>query len=156
MASKKRGAKRAKKSARRKGVSLRKARPKRVMRTQRRVVRKIARKTTRRRSSPQRKPVRAMRQAATLRTPTPTLNEKEIGHISHFFSGIDVGILEVTKGPVRQGDRIHIKGETTDFIQKIGSMQFDHQPVSQAESGKSVGIKVDQRVRQHDRVYLAK
>jgi putative protease len=90
----------------------------------------------------------------SIKVPSPTIKEKEIGFISHYFTNIGVGILEVTQGKVKQGDRVHIKGETTDFIQKISSMQYEHEQVSQAEAGKSIGIKVSDRVRQHDKVYL--
>jgi translation initiation factor IF-2 len=47
---------------------------------------------------------------------------------------------------------IHFKGATTDFIQKIDSMQYDHQPISAAKKGQEVGIKVNEKVREGDEV----
>jgi hypothetical protein len=55
--------------------------------------------------------------------------EEEVGKITHFFSKINVGVLELTKGDLKIGDTIHIKGHTTDFFQKVESMQVLHQPV---------------------------
>jgi selenocysteine-specific translation elongation factor len=79
--------------------------------------------------------------------------EEEIGKISHYFSKINVGILELTKDKVRVGDTIHIKGHTTDFYQKVLSMQVEHSPVETAEAGQSVGLKVESPVREKDLVF---
>ena len=81
-------------------------------------------------------------------------NEKPIGHISHFFGKINVGIV-VLDSALHVGDKIHVKGHTTDFVQTINSMQNEHEPVRDAKSGESVGIKVDEHVREGDTVYLA-
>jgi putative protease len=79
--------------------------------------------------------------------------EEEIGRITHYFSRIGVGVLEITAGELRVGETIHIKGHTTDFYQKVESMQVEHQPVSVARKGDSVGLKVIEPVREHDRVF---
>ncbi|MEK6839849.1 MAG: EF-Tu/IF-2/RF-3 family GTPase [Nanoarchaeota archaeon] len=76
-----------------------------------------------------------------------------MGYISHYFSGIGVGIIELTQGILKVGDKIRIKGQTTEFTQKIDSMQYDHAQVKDAKTGQSVGIKVSDRVREHDKVY---
>lgn len=79
--------------------------------------------------------------------------EEEIGRITHFFSKISVGILELTKGELRVGDTIHIKGHTTDFYQKIESMQVEHSAVESAEPGEPVGLKVESPVRENDMAF---
>lgn len=79
--------------------------------------------------------------------------EEEIGRITHYFSRIGVGVVEITSGELKIGDTIHIKGHTTDFYQKVESMQVEHQPVSVAKQGDSVGLKVIDHVRENDRVY---
>jgi len=79
--------------------------------------------------------------------------EEEIGRITHYFSRIGVGVLEITAGELRLGETIHIKGHTTDFYQKVESMQVEHQPVSVARKGDSVGLKVIEPVREHDKVF---
>lgn len=79
--------------------------------------------------------------------------EEEIGRITHYFSRIGVGVLELTAGELRVGDTIHIKGHTTDFYQKVESMQVEHEPVNMAKKGDSVGLKVIDHVREHDKVF---
>jgi putative protease len=79
--------------------------------------------------------------------------EEEIGKITHYFSKINVGVLEMTNGSVRIGDTIHIKGHTTDYYQKIQSMQVEHASVESAEKGMEVGLKVESPVREGDGVF---
>jgi len=80
--------------------------------------------------------------------------EKPIGHISHFFSKISVGIIELSD-TLRVGEKIHIKGHTTDFVQSVASLQVEHAEVEQGKPGDSVGVRVDQHVREGDIVYRA-
>ena len=80
--------------------------------------------------------------------------EELIGRITHYYSHLSVCIIELTGGELRVGDVIHIKGEHTDLIQTVDSMQIEHQNVSQAEKGKVVGVKVKVKVREHDQVFL--
>lgn len=79
--------------------------------------------------------------------------EEEIGKITHYFSKINVGILELSKGTIQVGDTIHIKGHTSDFYQKIESMQLEHDPVDKVKLGEPVGIKVENSVRENDVVF---
>jgi putative protease len=79
--------------------------------------------------------------------------EDEIGKITHYFSKINVGILELSKGTLQVGDTIHIKGHTSDFYQKIESMQMEHDPVDKVKQGEPVGIKVENSVRENDAVF---
>lgn len=78
--------------------------------------------------------------------------EEEIGRITHFFSKICVGVVELSKGKIQVGDTIHIKGHTSDFYQKVESMQVEHAPVETAEKGMEVGLKLEGPVRQNDLV----
>jgi hypothetical protein len=75
--------------------------------------------------------------------------EEEVGRITHYFSRINVGVVELTKGGLKVGDTIHVKGHTTDLYQKIESMQMEQA----AKIGESFGLEVDSQVRQHDLVY---
>ena len=79
--------------------------------------------------------------------------EEEIGKITHYFSKINVGVLELSRGKLRVGDTIHVKGHTTDFYQKIDSMQIEHKPVDVAEPGEPIGLKVESPVRENDLVF---
>jgi len=82
---------------------------------------------------------------------TPQAAEEQIGTITHFFSKISVGIIELT-APLRVGETIHIKGHTTDLVQQVTSMQVEHEQVQEAKAGDAVGIKVDGHVREGDAV----
>lgn len=79
--------------------------------------------------------------------------EEEIGKITHFFSKINVGVLDLTNGDLRMGDTIHLKGHTTDFYQKVESMQVEHASVESADKGMQVGLKVESSVREGDQVF---
>ena len=82
------------------------------------------------------------------------MGEKKIGVISHYFGKISVAGIEIEKGKLKAGDTIHIKGHTSDFTQIIKSMQINLQAVEVAKKGDSIGIKVSERVREHDEVYI--
>ena len=79
--------------------------------------------------------------------------EKKIGNITHFFDNINVGIIEL-ENTLKIGDKIRIEGATTNFEQEVNSMQYDHEDIESADSGQEVGIKVDEKVREGDEVYL--
>ena len=79
-------------------------------------------------------------------------NVIEVGHITHFFSKIQVAVLELT-APLTLGDRILVKGPTTDFEQVVDSMQVEHENIQKAEAGQSIGLKMTERARERDVVY---
>ncbi len=81
--------------------------------------------------------------------------EKLIGKITHYFTNIGVGVIEVTEGELKVGDKIHIKGATSDFEQTVDSMQIEHENVEVAKKGDAIGLKVEQQVREGDEVYKA-
>jgi translation elongation factor EF-1alpha len=81
------------------------------------------------------------------------MQEKEIGYISNYFKKISVAAVEMTDGPVSVNDNLHIKGHSTDLELKAESMEIEHQPVSEANQGDSIGLKVPEKVRRKDRVY---
>jgi putative protease len=82
--------------------------------------------------------------------------EEKIGKVEHFFNKVSVAAIKITDGELRVGDTIHIVGASTDFKQKIDSMEIDRVPVESVKSGDDVGIKVKDRVREHDIVYKIK
>jgi len=76
----------------------------------------------------------------------------EVGRVTHYFTKISVAVVELS-APLAVGDRIRIRGPTTDFEQTVESMQIEHENVERAEAGQSIGLKVKERVREKDRVY---
>ena len=81
------------------------------------------------------------------------MSEVEIGIIQHYFDKIGVGAMEITEGELLVGDTIHIKGHTTDFTTTVDSMQIENNTVEKAKKGDAIGIKLAERVRQHDKVF---
>ncbi len=79
--------------------------------------------------------------------------EVPVGTVSIFFAKPSVAAIDITSGTLAIGDTIAIKGATTNFEQKIESMEIDRKPVLTASAGQSVGIKVKERVRPHDKVF---
>jgi len=80
------------------------------------------------------------------------MEENRIGTVDHFFGNISVGMIKLTD-TLRVGDKIHIKGNTSDFTQDILSMQIDRVSAQEAKAGDLISIKVDQKVRKDDAVY---
>ncbi len=79
--------------------------------------------------------------------------EELVGTVTDFFAHPVVAGIELT-GTLKVGDKIHIKGHTSDLELMVNSMQIDLVDVSQAKAGDSVGIKVSERVRRGDSVYI--
>lgn len=79
-------------------------------------------------------------------------SEQAIGKVFTYFAKINVAGIKL-ESSLKVGDRIHIKGNTTDFEQTVDSIQIENNSVKGAKSGDSVGIKVKDRVRPGDIVY---
>ncbi|MGC9610673.1 MAG: translation elongation factor-like protein [Minisyncoccia bacterium] len=79
---------------------------------------------------------------------------KQIGEVTHFYGGISVAIAKF-KEPVKVGETVRFFGATTDFTEKIGSMQYDHKDIGEAKKGQEVGIKVVGKVREGDEIFRA-
>jgi len=77
---------------------------------------------------------------------------EEVGKVTHFFTKISVAVIEL-KASISVGDRILIKGPTTNLEQTIESLEIEHEKVKRAGAGQSIGLKVNARVRENDVVY---
>ena len=78
--------------------------------------------------------------------------EAEIGQVTHYFNKINVAVISLTD-ELNIGDTIHILGYTTDFTQKVTSMQIEHKNVDRVKPGDDFAMKVIEPVREHDVVY---
>ncbi len=78
--------------------------------------------------------------------------EEQVGTVSTFFAKPVVAGIDLT-APIKAGDRLHIKGHTTEIEFTVESMQIQNATVQEGKSGDSIGIKVPDRVRQGDKVY---
>jgi translation initiation factor IF-2 len=80
--------------------------------------------------------------------------DQAVGVVRDYFRKVSVAAVEVTRGTIRAGDTLRFLGHTTDLVQRIESMQANHQDVLEASKGDFVGIKVTDRVREGDLVYI--
>jgi len=78
--------------------------------------------------------------------------EEVIGKVSDFFARPVVAGIELT-APLKVGDKIHIKGHTTDMELTVDSMQINNVNVNKGKAGDAIGIKVSDRVRRGDTIY---
>jgi putative protease len=81
-------------------------------------------------------------------------NELKAGVVTHYYSHLAVAVVALTDRGLRVGDRIHVKGHTSDFYETVESLQVEHNSVIAAEIGRAVGLKVTDHAREHDTVYL--
>lgn len=79
--------------------------------------------------------------------------DKKIGEITHYYSNIGVGIIMLS-GTLKVGDTIRILGATSDLEQPVEEIQMDHKSIEKAGKGKEIGIKVEDKVRNGDEVYI--
>ncbi len=83
------------------------------------------------------------------------MNEEEIleiGAVKHFFSKINVAIVDL-KEPLAVGDRLLVKGPSTDFEMTVDSIQIEHKSIQRAERGQSIGLKLVSQARERDVIY---
>jgi len=76
-----------------------------------------------------------------------------IGLVTHYFSKIEVIVLKMTGGKLSVGETILVKGRTTDFTQKVKSIQIESVDVKQAKKGQLIGLKVVKKAKVGDKVY---
>ncbi len=129
------------------------------------VAKKPARKAPIRRSAAKAAPPKATpRKAAPRKTarpatppPQPPAPGERIGVVTHYYGNVSVAIIKLEPGAsLRVGDSIHIRGHTSDFGQRVESLQVGHAPVSEVGPNDDFGLKVTAHAREHDVVYKVK
>jgi hypothetical protein len=87
----------------------------------------------------------------------PAAAEQRIGVVTHYYSHLSVVAMQLEPGTtLRVGDVIHIRGHTTDFTQKVESLEVNHAPVTEVGPDDDFGLKVIEHAREHDTVYKAR
>ena len=81
------------------------------------------------------------------------MTETKIGTFTHYYTHLYVAGVLVTDGELRTGDKIHIKGHTSDFEQTVKSMEIDREHIDLAKPGDDIGLAVIEHAREHDTVY---
>jgi hypothetical protein len=85
------------------------------------------------------------------RPPQPTAEQQRIGVVTHYYSHLSVVAMQLEPGTtLRVGDIIHIHGHTTDFTQKVESLEVNHAPVTEVGPNDDFGLKVSEHAREHD------
>ena len=80
------------------------------------------------------------------------MSGKIVGEVNHFYNHIGVAVIDLVD-TLMVGDQVHFFGRSTDFRQAVLSMQVEHESISEAGKGQEIAIKVERRVRNHDKVY---
>ena len=124
----------------------------------RRKVKKIARKVKKVARSVRKVAKKAVRKAAPKRArpapaPAPEVPGVRIGVVTHFYGEPMVAVVKLETGTLRVGDRIHVRGHTSDFAQEVQSLQIEHAAVEAVGPGDDFGLKVIEHAREHDVVY---
>jgi len=81
------------------------------------------------------------------------VKEKLVGKITHYFGGIGVAVIKIS-GTLKDGDKMRVKGASTDFAQLASSMEINRKRISEAKKGDDIGLKVNDRDRPGDAVNL--
>ena len=81
------------------------------------------------------------------------LNLEKVGDVTHYFPHVKAAAVKVLKGGIKVGDQIYIKGHTTDFKEKVNSIQLDLVKIQKGKKGQEIGLLVKSRVRIGDSVY---
>jgi putative protease len=79
--------------------------------------------------------------------------DKKIGKVTHYYNHLGVGIVRLTAA-VAVGNTVKIVGHGRDYTQTVSSLQLEHQSINKAKKGQEVGLKVDQKVKEGDEVFL--
>lgn len=81
------------------------------------------------------------------------MSERYVGTVTHYYKGPGVAVIQVAENGIDLGDQVHVVGHTTDFADRIESMEMEHGRVEHAGPGEEVAIKVHERARPHDQLY---
>ena len=112
---------------------------------------KVAKKSaSKAKGKPGKKKVTAKKQPRLVKQALAALPTAEV---THYFPHVNAAVLKIKTGEIRVGDELLFKGHTTDFKQKVLSMQIDHAPVKIAKKGDDFGVEVKSRVRAGDLVF---
>lgn len=123
-----------------------------------RAAKKPAKKAPIRRASPGKAKPAARRAPAAKPKPAsppaqPAPPGERVGVVTHYFSHLSVAVVKLEAGKLRVGDTIHVRGHTSDFSQRVESLQVDHAPVTEVGPKDDFGLKVMDHAREHDVVY---
>jgi translation elongation factor EF-Tu-like GTPase len=112
-----------------------------------------ARSVSKPRAAPARPAPKPKPAVAAPARPAPLPGEERVGFVTHYYGHLSVAAIRIESGTLRVGDTIRILGHTSDFRQRVESMQIEHQSVTEAGKRQEIGIKVTEHARENDDVY---
>ena len=80
---------------------------------------------------------------------------KQIGVVTHYYDKIAVAVIKLTSS-LKVGDTVKFSGHDQEFNQQVSSMQLDHENIDKAKKGQGIAVKIDQKVKENDKIYLVK
>ena len=117
-------------------------------------VRKAVKKVLKAAKKVSRKPTPKPKPAKPATPPPAPAPGERIGVVTHYYGDLSVAVVKLEPGvTLRVGDNIHIKGHTSDFSQRVESLQVGHAPVNEVGVNDDFGLKVIEHAREHDVVY---
>ena len=132
-------------------MAIKKRGKKRVVK--KRASKKTVKKTKKiKRSAGKKKPAKRAVKKAKL-AQGPEVNLQKIGEVTHYFPHVNAAAVLMLKDGLKVGDKIYLKGHTTDFKENVTSIQLDHAPIQEAKKAQEIGLQVKSRVRIGDSVY---
>lgn len=104
-------------------------------------------------SKAKRKPAAKKAKAKAKKPQSLEATLEKIGEVTHYFPHVNAAAVKLLKSGLKVGDSIYIKGHTTDFKERVLSIQLDHATIPEGKKGQEIGLLIKSRVRQGDKVY---
>jgi putative protease len=98
-------------------------------------------------------PVRPAPTPYTPPAPQPMPPEERVGIVTHYYTHLGVAIVRLETGVLHEGDTVRFKGHTSDFTQRVGSMEVNHMHINEVRAPQSFGMKVKDHARENDVIY---
>ncbi|MDP2913740.1 MAG: hypothetical protein Q8N91_07055 [Candidatus Omnitrophota bacterium] len=111
----------------------------------------IKRRAVKKARAPRKAASKKRAKAPAKKVPEPLL--EKIGKVTHYFPHVKAAAVLILKGCLKVGEEIYVKGHTTDFKEKVTSMQLDRVSIQDGKKGQEIGLLVKSRVRIGDSVY---
>lgn len=112
-------------------------------------------KTAKKKTAAKKSPKTSRKKKTPAKAKKKALKRIVIGKVTHYFPHVNAAVVKIVK-PLTVGDTVQVLGHTTNFTQRVQSMQIDHTPIQKAKKGDEIGLQVKERVREHDQLVLPK
>lgn len=76
-----------------------------------------------------------------------------LGKVTHYYDKLGVAVVDLTSG-LSVGNKIKfVRGGEDLFEQEVDSMQVEYKELKSAKKGDTIGLKVDEEVKEGAEVY---